>query len=251
VSTLRIRGATLDFDVTGDDGPLVVQLHGLMSSRRRDSHLGLDLGRALRDHRILRIDARGHGGSTGTDDPVDYRWDNLAEDLLAVLDAVAPGEAVHGVGPSMGTGTMLHAALKDPARFASLTLMVPPTAWGTRRAQAEVDRTNADLIERIDSTPDTVITLVDGKKYVVAEPLRDLMSSILRHRAEVVALSSHIQVGDLRLPADTHDPHGLVPEQQALASLLDLHQSRPSLSVIDGDHPAGATTTAAEEVSPR
>jgi pimeloyl-ACP methyl ester carboxylesterase len=148
VSTLRIRGATVDFDVTGDDGPLVVQLHGLMSSRRRDSHLGLDLGRALRDHRILRIDARGHGGSTGTDDPVDYRWDNLAEDLLAVLDAVAPGEAVHGVGPSMGTGTMLHAALKDPARFASLTLMVPPTAWGTRRAQAEVYRTNADLIER-------------------------------------------------------------------------------------------------------
>tara|TARA_Y100001947_G_scaffold140738_1_gene131851 strand:- start:513 stop:1346 length:834 start_codon:yes stop_codon:yes gene_type:complete len=148
VSTLRIRGATLDFDVTGDDGPLVVQLHGLMSSRSRDSHLGLDLGRALRGHRILRIDARGHGGSTGTEDPLDYRWDNLADDLLAVLDAVAPGEAVHGVGPSMGTGTMLHAALKDPVRFASLTLMVPPTAWGTRRAQAEVYRTNAELIER-------------------------------------------------------------------------------------------------------
>ncbi|MAY98839.1 flagellar FlbD family protein [uncultured Nocardioides sp.] len=119
------------------------------------------------------------------------------------------------------------------------------------RLSGSVFALNADLIERIDSTPDTVITLVDGKKYVVAEPLRDVMSSILRHRAEVVALSSHIQVGDLRLPADTHDPHGLVPEQQALASLLDLHQSRPSLSVIDGDHPAGATTTAAEEVSPR
>ncbi len=28
---------------------------------------------------------------------------------------------------------------------------------------------NADLIERLDATPDTVVTLVDGKKYVVAE----------------------------------------------------------------------------------
>ena len=30
---------------------------------------------------------------------------------------------------------------------------------------------NSDLIERIDSTPDTVVTLVDGKKYVVAETI--------------------------------------------------------------------------------
>lgn len=148
MSTLQVRGATLDFDVTGDEGPLVVQLHGLMSSRSRDAHLGLDLGRALRGHRVLRVDARGHGGSSGTTDPADYRWDSLADDLLAVLDVVGPGEAVHGVGPSMGTGTMLHAALREPARFASLTLMVPPTAWGTRRAQADVYLTNADLIER-------------------------------------------------------------------------------------------------------
>lgn len=122
------------------------------------------------------------------------------------------------------------------------------------RLSGSVFALNADLIERIDSTPDTVITLVDGKKYVVAEPLRDVMSSILRNRAEVVALSSHIQVGDLTLPRDPHDPHdphGLVREQQALASLLDLHQSRPSLSVIDGEHPDAAATTVSEEVSPR
>ena len=67
------------------------------------------------------------------------------------------------------------------------------------RLSGSVFALNADLIERIDSTPDTVITLVDGKKYVVAEPLREVMSAILRHRAEVVALSSHIQVDDLRV----------------------------------------------------
>lgn len=145
--TLDVPGARLDYDITGDHGPLVVQLHGLTSSRVRDAHLGLDLGRALRDHRVLRYDARGHGGSTGSDVESDYGWDALADDLLAVLDQIAPGEKVHAVGPSMGTGTLLHAAVRAPERFATLTLVVPPTAYKARRAQADHYRHGAALIE--------------------------------------------------------------------------------------------------------
>lgn len=148
MDTFTTGGAALAYDVDGTDGPLVVQLHGLTSSRERDRQLGLDLSRALRSHRILRYDARGHGGSAGTADPETYRWDRLAGDLLALLDHVAPGEAVHGVGPSMGTGTLLHAATRDPGRFASLTLVTPPTSGRTRRAQAETYLANADLVER-------------------------------------------------------------------------------------------------------
>ena len=81
--TFTTGGAALAYDVDGTDGPLVVQLHGLTSSRERDRQLGLDLSRALRSHRILRYDARGHGGSTGTPEPQTYRWDRLAADLLA------------------------------------------------------------------------------------------------------------------------------------------------------------------------
>jgi len=146
--SLLVRGATLDYDITGEDGPLVVQLHGLTSSRARDAQLGLDLGRALRGHRVLRYDARAHGRSTGTDREADYGWDALADDLLALLDRVAPGESVHGVGPSMGTGTLLHAAVADRRRFTSLTLVTPPTAWKRRRAQGDLYRANADLVER-------------------------------------------------------------------------------------------------------
>jgi flagellar protein FlbD len=116
------------------------------------------------------------------------------------------------------------------------------------RLSGSVFALNADLIERIDSTPDTVITLVDGKKYVVAEPIGEVMSTILHHRAEVVALSSTIQVGDLRLPRDPHDE---LPDQQSLASLLDLHQPRPSLSVVEPVVATGAATGVEEEVSPR
>lgn len=146
--TLDVSGATLAFEVSGDHGPLVVQLHGLTSSRARDAQLGLDLPRALRDHRVLRYDARGHGSSTGSPHAADYAWEHLAADLIELLDHVAPGEQVHGVGTSMGSGTLLHAALRDPGRFASLTLVVPPTAWETRRAQARTYLLNADLVER-------------------------------------------------------------------------------------------------------
>ena len=62
------------------------------------------------------------------------------------------------------------------------------------------------------------------------------------------------QVADLRLPRDPYDPrdpHATGPDQQALASLLDLHQPRPSLSVVDGEHPDVATATVSGEVSPR
>lgn len=140
--------AAIDYAVTGDEGPLVVQLHGLTSSRERDAHLGLDLSRALRGHRVLRYDARGHGHSTGSRVPSHYGWDRLADDLLNLLDHIAPGEQVHGVGPSMGTGTLLHAAVRDSGRFRSLTFAVPPTAWTTRAAQADAYRGNAALVER-------------------------------------------------------------------------------------------------------
>ncbi|GAW51221.1 MULTISPECIES: flagellar FlbD family protein [unclassified Nocardioides] len=49
---------------------------------------------------------------------------------------------------------------------------------------------NSDLIERVDATPDTVVTLVDGKKYVVTDSLQDIVAAVRRHRGEVLALST-------------------------------------------------------------
>ena len=49
---------------------------------------------------------------------------------------------------------------------------------------------NPDLIERVDVTPDTVVTLIDGAKYLVAEPLDQVIDAIRRFRASVVALAN-------------------------------------------------------------
>lgn len=45
---------------------------------------------------------------------------------------------------------------------------------------------NPDLIERIEATPDTVITLVSGTKYVVAETVEELVEEVRNFRAAVL-----------------------------------------------------------------
>ena len=47
---------------------------------------------------------------------------------------------------------------------------------------------NCDLIERVESTPDTVVTLVDGTKYVVEEPVATVVERVRDYRASIVAL---------------------------------------------------------------
>ena len=54
---------------------------------------------------------------------------------------------------------------------------------------------NPDLIERAEASPDTVVTLVDGTKYVIAETLDELIERIRAYRASVIAsaaLAEHV-----------------------------------------------------------
>ncbi|MCL2084223.1 MAG: flagellar FlbD family protein [Oscillospiraceae bacterium] len=44
---------------------------------------------------------------------------------------------------------------------------------------------NPDLIEFIEHTPDTVLTMTTGKKVVVEESSEELYSRIVRHKQEV------------------------------------------------------------------
>jgi Uncharacterized protein, possibly involved in motility len=54
---------------------------------------------------------------------------------------------------------------------------------------------NPDLIERVDATPDTVITLVGGVKYVVGESLDDLVRLIHEFRGQVIASAYAAECG--------------------------------------------------------
>jgi flagellar protein FlbD len=50
---------------------------------------------------------------------------------------------------------------------------------------------NPDLIERAEATPDTVVTLVNGSKYVIRETLEELVELIQAYRADIIVAAHH------------------------------------------------------------
>jgi 3-oxoadipate enol-lactonase len=232
--TLSVDGAELACDTTGD-GPLVVQLHGLSSSRIGDEALGFDM-RPLADHghRVVRYDARGHGASTGRPHPDDYRWPALADDLIDVLDALGATEPVDAVGASMGTATIVWAALRHPERFRRLVLLIPPTAWETRAAQAGMYLQGADLIEQrglagfaamMAGAPLPPVVEELGIEMVprlvpelAASVFRGAAASDLPPRAELAALGMPV----LLLPWAGDPGHPVATAEQLLEQLLEL-----------------------------
>lgn len=45
---------------------------------------------------------------------------------------------------------------------------------------------NSDLIEHMESTPDTVISLVNGQKMVVLESTEDVIQKVIEFRREIL-----------------------------------------------------------------
>jgi 3-oxoadipate enol-lactonase len=113
---LQANGITLAYRVEGPErAPCVLMAHSLACD-----HTMWDPQReVLRDYRVVRFDARGHGGS---DAPAgDYTMAQLAADARALLDALGI-ERCHFVGLSMGGMIGQRLALEAPQRLLSLTL---------------------------------------------------------------------------------------------------------------------------------
>lgn len=230
MTTFPVPGADLDWELSDEGGQPVVQLHGLTSSRARDRVLDLDLGIGLSGTRLLRYDARGHGRSTGRQSPEDYLWPSLAGDLLQLLDARFPGEQVYGVGTSMGCGTLLHAAVREPERFAGLTVLLPPTAWETRKAQGHnyfghADRIESDGLDAFleataewPSPPAAVgrtATLPEVPEHLLPSVFRGAAASDLPSPAELARIGMPV-----RILAWIDDPSHPMSTAEALAGIL-------------------------------
>ncbi|KQY60805.1 hypothetical protein ASD11_12375 [Aeromicrobium sp. Root495] len=112
------------------DGPLAVLVHGYPDQRRVWDLVAADLGA---DHRLVTYDVRGAGGSTAPSSRAGYRLASLVDDLVAVLDHVAPdGEPVHLVGHDWGSIQLWDAVLHESdderlrGRIASFTSISGP-----------------------------------------------------------------------------------------------------------------------------
>lgn len=131
MAELRIEssGVTLAGDEAGEGTPVVL-LHGLTATRRYVVMGSRSLERS--GHRVIAYDARGHGASSPAPDPDAYDYDDLVEDLRAVLDDRGIDRAVLA-GASMGAHTALRLALDAPERVAGLVIATPAFDPGAPR----------------------------------------------------------------------------------------------------------------------
>jgi flagellar protein FlbD len=71
---------------------------------------------------------------------------------------------------------------------------------------------NCDLIERVEAAPETVVTLVDGSRYVVSESVAEIVDKIRAFRASVVVLAGRLEertpTGQRLYLVPTTDPEG-------------------------------------------
>ncbi|WP_222265412.1 flagellar FlbD family protein [Modestobacter marinus] len=59
---------------------------------------------------------------------------------------------------------------------------------------------NADLIQRVEGHPDTVLTLVDDTKYVVTESVDEVIREVRDYRAGIQAMAFQMDRGTYRPP---------------------------------------------------
>lgn len=118
--------------VVRGSGPPLLWCHGVFFPIDVDdaSTLGHVLG-SLDQFTVVRWDARGHGRTPEREDAAAHRWDRMAEDVVALADALGVDRFLSG-GISMGAAVALHAALRTPSRVAAMLLLALPTAWETR-----------------------------------------------------------------------------------------------------------------------
>jgi pimeloyl-ACP methyl ester carboxylesterase len=119
--SVESAGVTLAGEEAGEGTPVVL-LHGLTATRRYVVMGSRALERS--GHRVVAYDARAHGASTGAEDPDAYDYDDLVEDLRAVMDDRGIDRAVL-VGASMGAHTAVRMALDHPERVAGLVIATP------------------------------------------------------------------------------------------------------------------------------
>ncbi len=111
------QGRRLAYHRTEGAGPTVVFLGGLRSDMEGTKALHLEAWAQARGRAFLRFDYSGHGQSSGAfEEGCIGDW---AEDVAAMLDALAPGKLVL-VGSSMGGWQALLAARAAPERLAGL-----------------------------------------------------------------------------------------------------------------------------------
>lgn len=125
MATFRSGGLSLAYDdIVPDGAPVgtVVLLHGFATNRDENwRRLGWLAALERKGYRAVALDLRGHGESDKPHDPAAYSRDQMAGDVVALIDHLELGP-VDLLGYSMGAHLSLAVALDAPSRVNNLVL---------------------------------------------------------------------------------------------------------------------------------
>ena len=194
----RSGGSRIYFEVHGD-GPPVLLVHGYPLSGRLWDGVVEPLAS---DHRLIIPDLRGHGRSDATDS---VSMDDLAQDLLAVLEAADESRPVVLVGMSMGGYVCFAFCRHHPLRVRGLVLVD--------------SRAGADSVEAAEGRQRTAERVLREGSGVVADDMLGKLfasgaSSDLRERwrSRMAATSPRGIAAALRAMASRPDSEPLLGE---------------------------------------
>lgn len=139
IRRVHCAGGNIAVHILGpEQGTPVVLTHSIMaSSKMWECQMALLAGKG---YRAIAIDTRGHGDSADAPKGA-YRMDDLADDTVAVMDALGIEQA-HYVGLSLGGMSGFGLGLRHAQRFLSLVLCdaradwPAPAVWEERIAAA-------------------------------------------------------------------------------------------------------------------
>lgn len=118
MSFAAVNGVNLYYELHGESGEPLVLVHGYTGDITDWRH---QIPEFSRTHRVLVLDARGHGRSEAPGDRSVYTMLEMSRDVEALAEQVG-FERYHLLGHSMGGGVVQEIALRSPQKLLSLTL---------------------------------------------------------------------------------------------------------------------------------
>ncbi|MEM6705353.1 MAG: alpha/beta hydrolase [Acidobacteriota bacterium] len=120
---IEANGLTMRIAEAGDEGPLVLLVHGWPESWYSWRHQLTGLAAA--GYRVVAPDMRGYGGTDAPPEVSDYEITHLVADMVGVLDALGE-ETATIVGHDWGSIVAQYSALHHPERFTRLAILSVP-----------------------------------------------------------------------------------------------------------------------------
>jgi 3-oxoadipate enol-lactonase len=135
---IEVNGTSLRCEMSGSGETTLVLVHEMGGTLDSWDQVMPALSNS---RRVLRYDTRGAGLSAKLGGTV--TWDEMADDIAALLDAHGVGGKVALAGTAVGAGIAIHFAVRHAGRAGALVVSSPALGVGGDRRQATLDRAAA------------------------------------------------------------------------------------------------------------